>query len=102
MVETKIKKHDDNIHYEYSFIMSFMLIVVPMINPAKPIRPITTFLKIMNALAYPVLVYQFAHVSSRAGNVMPSVDRANAPINEMNISKLGIKTAITTATKREY
>lgn len=67
-----------------------------MINPAKPTMPIKTFLMIMNAFAYPVLLYQFAHVSNRAGNKMPSVDNANAPIKEMNISRFGIKTAITT------
>lgn len=77
-----------------------MLMDVPMTKPAKPIRAITAFLKIMNALAYPVLVYQCALVSNRAGNAIPSVDNANAPIREMNISKLGIKTAITTATYR--
>lgn len=76
--------------------MSLRLNDVPMTNPAKPIMPINAFLMIINAFAYPVLLYQFAHVSNRAGNKIPSVDNANAPINDINISKFGIRTAITT------
>lgn len=90
------KKKPETVNYEYSLMMSFKLMDVPMINPAKPMRQITIFLKIMSALAKPVLLFQFAHVFSNAGNAIPRVDRASAPISEMNISKFGISTAITT------
>lgn len=73
-----------------------MLRVVPIVKPAKPINPMITFLKIMNALAKPHVVFQRATQSKNAGNKMPNADRDKAPTNEINRSKFGIATAIIT------
>lgn len=78
-------------------MISLMLSVVPIVNPAKPIQPIITFLKIINAFQNPDVVCQRATHSKNAGNKIPNADSAKAPTNEMNKSKFGIATAIRTA-----
>lgn len=83
-------------------MISLMLSVVPIVNPAKPIQPMITFLKIINALEKPDVVCQRARHSNNAGNRMPNADRDNAPTSEMNKSKFGIATAIMTANKMYF
>lgn len=41
----------------------------------------------------PHVSLQNTHVSTRAGIIKPSVDKHNAPINDMNKSNFGIATA---------
>lgn len=68
-------------------MISLTLKLVPMMKPARPRHPINIFLKIMNALAKPCVVFHLAMVSKNAGNNMPSVDSANAPSKLMNKSR---------------
>lgn len=82
-------------------MMSVRLIVVPMIKPAKPTTLIKKFLKIINAFFDPLVEFQCVQQSKKAGNKMPNVDNANAPINDINNSKFGMATARTTANRME-
>lgn len=81
------------IQSKYIAMISFMLSVVPIVNPAKPMQPMITFLNIIKAFAKPDVVLHRATVSKNAGNKMPKDDRANAPTSEMNRSKFGMATA---------
>lgn len=81
-------------------MMSLMLRLVPMKKPANPMHPISEFLIIIKAFAMPLRLFQWAIVSNRAGNKMPNVESANAPTNEIKMSKFGIATAQITAIKK--
>lgn len=79
--------------------MAIMLIVVPIIKPAKPMHEIITFLIIKVARDNPDVESQRVQHSRNAGSVRPNVDNVNAPISDMKRSKFGIKIANRTKTK---
>lgn len=64
-------------------------------------QPINIHLTIINAFPNPYVVFHLVQHSKNAGNKMPNVDNAKAPINEMNNSKFGMAMAKTTAMKKE-
>lgn len=63
-----------------------------MIKPAKPTSPIKVFLKIINDLAYPVVLSHRAAVCKMAGNSNPRVDNDKAPKKD---ERLHIKIPLT-------
>ncbi len=73
--------------------MSFTLIVVPTIKPAKPMNAIITFLNINRNLDSPHVWCHRVKQSNSAGMVSPNMESVNAPSSEMNRSKLGMATA---------
>lgn len=77
-------------------MISFKLSDVPTKKPHKPIIQKKIFLKIMNAFSRPEVRSHLKIVSNNGGKMMPNALRANAPINEMNKSRFGIATAMTT------
>ncbi len=79
--------------------MAIKLIVVPIIRPAKPMIAIITFLIIKITRDAPDVEFHSVQHSRNAGSVKPNVDNVNAPINDINRSKLG--TAIANKTETE-
>lgn len=82
---------------KYVLIISFMLSVVPITNPANPINPMMTFFVTIIVLVWPDVVFHLPTHSKNAGNKMPDVDSVNAPTKLMIKSKFGIKTPRMTA-----
>lgn len=60
-------------------MMPAMLVDVPMMKPAMPIKKIITFLKINSALGIPDVFFKCMHVSIIAGKARPNADKHNAP-----------------------
>lgn len=77
--------------------MSARLVEVPMMKPTKPKSAISRFFMIIITLAEPVVSFKKTHVSIIAGRMSPSVDKHNAPNNEINNSNFGMDTANKTA-----
>lgn len=90
--------NSEQVNYVYMSKMSFMLRLVPTMNPANPIHPSKKFRNSIHVLVQPDVVYQWAQLSKNAGNTMPNMDNVRAPINEMKMSRFGI--TIASKTKR--
>lgn len=72
-----------------------------MMKPAKPKRPMAIFFVIITTFAVLVFCsFKNTHVSNKAGNASPSVDKHKAPNNDMNKSSFGIATASRTANSK--
>lgn len=73
--------------------MPFILIVVPITKPARPMNAIIIFLNSKIIRDNPVVKCQRVQQSKNAGIVKPNIDNVNAPNSDMKRSKLGIATA---------
>lgn len=72
---------------------------VPMIRANKPKIMNNEFLTINMYFDIPDLVLMKTKFSIVAGNIIPSIDKQNAPNNDMNKSNFGIATANKTEIK---
>lgn len=82
---------------KYVLIISFMLSVVPITNPANPINPMMTFFTTIIAFARPDVNSHLPTHSKNAGNKMPDVESVSAPTKLMIKSKFGTNTPRMTA-----
>lgn len=85
--------HKFFIHSKYVCMMSFILIVVPIISPAIPMNAIITFLNIKMNRDRPDVKCHRVQQSKNAGIVKPNMDKVNAPNSDMKRSKFGMATA---------
>lgn len=80
--------------------MAFTLVEVPTKTAKNPNMAISTFFIIIRALCMPHVSCQYTIDSIKAGNMSPSVDKHNAPINEIIKSNRGMATASKTVKKK--
>lgn len=75
------------------------MVDVPITRANKPKIINNEFLTIIINLEIPDLVLTKTKLSIKAGSTMPSIDRQNAPNNDINKSNFGIATASKTKRK---